>query len=85
MIKTEDVFGIDFSETPKEIKVEFLGGIPVARIPYDTISNRDFSDLARAVVDLGWRHGARGATVSVRLNPQTRATELIIQVTYGTP
>jgi hypothetical protein len=55
----------DLALKPAEIEISLVGNHPVSEIPASAIPRYFLNDIARALVDRGWRYGVRGADVRV--------------------
>ena len=89
-VVSEDLSGLpDFSTHPAEIEISTFASRPVSDLAPDAIPREILADIARAIVDHGWRHGVRSAEVTMRREYRTvngrrlGVTRMIGRVTYG--
>ena len=80
-VLSEDVSGVDLSQHPAEIDITTFARRPVSEIPPSSFARDTLDDIARAIVDQGWRWGVRWAEVTVSRNP--KGTRMKAKLSYG--
>lgn len=81
-VTSEDVVGINFLSHPAEVDFTTFAGRSVATLPPRAIPELILRDIEHALVDRGWRHGVRSATVTIVRGADKR-THLRARITYG--
>jgi hypothetical protein len=89
-VVSEDLSGLpDFSTRPSEVEISTFANRSVSDLAPDSIPREILMDIARALVDHGWRHGVRGAEVTMRRDYITKGgrrvgvTRMVGRLTYG--
>ena len=89
-VLTEDLENLpDFSSHPAEIPITQFCGREIADLAPDAIHRETLNDIARALVDHGWKAGARSAEVLMRRDYRTvngrrmGVTRMVGRITYG--
>lgn len=88
-VTTEDVTGLSFDGHPAEVEIGSFGARPVSDLAPDAIPREILNDIARAIVDRGFRHGVRTCEVQLTRSYRTvngrrvGATRMVGRLTYG--
>lgn len=81
-VTSEDVTGIRFEGHPAEVDFTTFAGRSVATLPPRAIPELILRDIERAVIDKGYRHGVRSATVTI-IRGADKRTHLRARITYA--
>jgi hypothetical protein len=89
-VTSEDIEDLpDLSAHPTEIPIGTFCGKEIADLATDAIHRDTLNDIARGIVDRGWRYGVRGCEITVRRDYRTvngrriGKTKMIARVTYA--
>jgi hypothetical protein len=80
-VTSEDITGIDFRTHPAEVDFTTFGGRSVANLPPRAIPELILRDIERALVDRGYHHGVRSASITV--TREGKRTRLRARITYA--
>ena len=80
-ITTEDISGADFSRHPAEMEITTFGARAVSDLAVNVIPRESLNDIARAIVDQGWRYGVRSA--EIHMTRDGRTTRMKVGLTYA--
>jgi len=88
-ITSEDLSGCDFTGSPAEIPITTYMGREIADLAPDYFHQETLNDIARAIIDRGWRSGVRACEIQVRRDYRTvngrrvGKTRMVGRITYG--
>jgi hypothetical protein len=88
-ITSEDLTGCDFTGSPAEIPIITYMGREIADLAPDCFHQETLNDIARAIIDHGWRSGVRACEIQVRRDYRTIAgrrvgrTRMVGRLTYA--
>ena len=83
-ITSEDIFGMDLSTHPREIEITSFVDLPVAQIAPARFPRETIADIERAIVDRGYRYGARKCRITVErvLSAKRPTTRMKASIEY---
>ena len=88
-VASEDLDGLSFDAHPAEIPITTFMGREIADLAPDAIHRETLNDIARAIVDRGWRYGVRTCEITVHRDyrtvngRRTGRTRMTGKVTYA--
>jgi hypothetical protein len=89
-VLSEDLSGLpDFTTHPAEVEISTFASRPVSDLAPDAIPRDILNDIARAIVDHGWRYGVRECQITMRREYRTvngrrvGVTRMVGRMTYA--
>ena len=84
-VTSEDLYGMDFTSRPREIEITSFVDLPVAQIAPARFPRETIADIERAIVDRGYRYGARKCRITVErvLSAKRPTTRMKASIEYA--
>lgn len=80
-VTSEDIYGLDLTNHPRELEITSFVDLPVAQIPPARFPRETLADIERAIIDRGYRLGVRKCHITVERiagkHPTTRMKALL--------